>query len=576
MARLAAGLSVLLFGAGALAVAQAHGTRTTYAGSSPEAAVLTAVAGFALVLAAAFLSSRRSSMPLSGLALLAAIAWFAPIWVGWNGGLPLARSLAMLAAGFLFPLLVHIVLAYPDGHVRTRTVRVLVGVAYAETALATIALTLVRDPFFDPICWANCTDNVFLIHSLPNVARAVEVMHRWLTVAVAAALAAVCAWRVLKDSWPARRGLLPVAGPAIVLAAGAAAHSLALNRPSPEDPSDPMFFGVFLITSAAVTLLSAGLAWGALRARLQRRAVARIVASLGEAPAAGSVEAALAHAVGDPQLRIAYWLPTAQRFVDARGRSIAESADIPGRSITALVRDDRRVALVSHAARLPAIESELGPAVRLALENERLQAEALAQLDELRASRTRIVQTGDAERRRLERDLHDGAQQRLLAVSYDIRRALASAEADHDAHAASLLAAALVDVQAALDELRELAHGIYPAILAESGLAAALQTLADTAPLHLEVRDVTEDRYPSAVETAAHVLVVEAVDSAAARDATHAAVTAVRSQQHLLVTVEDDGSDRTSPMMHAADRVGALGGTLTVGARVATAEIPCE
>jgi hypothetical protein len=161
-----------------------------------------------------------------------------------------------------------------------------------------------------------------------------------------------------------------------------------------EDPSDPLFFPIFTRTSAAVTLLAAGLVWGSLRRTLQRRAVVRIATSLGEAPAAGALEPALAQAVGDPELRIAYWLPRAQHFVDAQGHQVVEPRGTPARAITALIQDDRTVALVSHAAGRAGIESLLGPAVRLAREHERLQAEGLAQLDELRASRTRIVPAG--------------------------------------------------------------------------------------------------------------------------------------------------------------------------------------
>ena len=129
----------------------------------------------------------------------------------------------------------------------------------------------------------------------------------------------------------------------------------------------------------------------AARSRLHHRAVARIVTDLREVPAPGSVEAALARAVGDPELRIAYWLPASGRFVDASGAPVAEPAESPGRSVTTLAREDRRVAVVSHFATLPDLERELGSAVRLGLENERLQAEALAHLAELRASRARIV-----------------------------------------------------------------------------------------------------------------------------------------------------------------------------------------
>jgi signal transduction histidine kinase len=204
-----------------------------------------------------------------------------------------------------------------------------------------------------------------------------------------------------------------------------------------------------------------------------------------------------------------------------------------------------------------------------------LQAEALAQLDQLRASRVRIVETGDSERRRLERDLHDGAQQRLLALSYDLRLARAQAQAEGDSQSGSLLTQATDQAQAALAELRELAHGIYPAILAEAGLAAALASLADAAPLPVEIRDAAQGRYPAAVETCAYLLVAEALDDAAGRDASHAAVSAVQDDGRLVITVQDDGTDRTSSMIQLADRVGALDGGLDVEPRRLRAELPC-
>jgi signal transduction histidine kinase len=575
-ARLAIGLAAVSIGLGSLALAQGPGKFTTYAGQSSAAAVLGLIAGFALVLAGLVVSFRRSWTLVGNLTLLADFAWFAPVCVGWQGGSPLVRSLGMLGAGFTFPLLVHAALAYPNGRVQTTAGRVVVGAAYVEAVLAALGLALFRDPFFDPNCWANCTDNSFLLLSLPRVARAIETTDRWFAVAAGAAFVAVCIARLVRNSGPGRRALLPVAMPAMLFAGGITAHAIALQRVPKEDPSDPIFFSTFVIMSAAVTLFAAGLLWGSVNMRLQRRAVARIVTSLGDAPPPGSLESALARAVGDPQLRIAYWLTNTQRYVDANGQPVAEPIAAPGRATTALVRDERRVALVSHAAALPEIESEMGAAVRLALENERLQAEGLAQLEELRASRTRIVETGDAERRRLERDLHDGAQQRLLAVSYEIRLARAAAEEHGDVETSSFLAAALDGVQAALDELRELAHGIYPAILGEAGLATALATLADTAPLQLEITDVAEERYPSPVETGAYVLVVEALDNAATRGATHATVTAVRDNDQLVVTVEDDGSERTSAMVQLDDRVGALGGRLVVGSMTLRATIPCE
>jgi signal transduction histidine kinase len=283
--------------------------------------------------------------------------------------------------------------------------------------------------------------------------------------------------------------------------------------------------------------------------------------------------------VGDPALEVAYWLPEAQRFVDGRGHRTESPVPGHGRAVTPIVRDGRPVAIVVHDAALlegPALEREIGSAARLAVENERLQAEVLAQLEDLRASRARIVETGDAERRRLERDLHDGAQQRLLALSYDLRLAQGAAEADGDPELATLLASAGDDAQAALGELRELAHGIYPAILAEAGLAPALATLAEEAPLPVELGEVARERYSTPVETAAYLTASDTIGDAAGRNATFVSVDVAREDAELVVQIRDDGAARTSPLLPIADRVGALGGSLEVEPHSLRAEIPCE
>jgi signal transduction histidine kinase len=237
------------------------------------------------------------------------------------------------------------------------------------------------------------------------------------------------------------------------------------------------------------------------------------------------------------------------------------------------------VALVVHDAAFlegRALEREIGSAARLAVENERLQAEVLAQLEDLRASRARIVETGDAERRRLERDLHDGAQQRLLALSYDLRLARAAVKADGNRELATLLASAGDEAQAVLGELRELAHGIYPAILAEAGLAPALATLADQAPLPVDLGQMLPERYSAPVETAAYLAVSEGISDAAGRKATLVSVDVASEDQHLVVQVRDDGAAGASQLLHIADRVGALGGSLEVRPHSLRAEIPCE
>jgi signal transduction histidine kinase len=575
VARLAAAVVALAYGLGALAVARGPGEFTTYAGRSDFAAALAVVAGLALVAAGLVTSFARPAGRIGDLALLAGFVWFAPFWAGWRGGPPLVLSLGTLAAGFVFPLLLHLVLAYPGGRLRSKGARALVAAVYLEAALTALGRALFRDPFFDPNCWDNCTDNVFLVRSLPGIASGIQDADLWFSAAAAAALATICVWQLAVASAPARRTLWPVLAGGIALAAATIAHSVGLYRVPLEDPSDPAFLSIFLVGCVAVVVLALGLLWAVLGARVQRRSVARIVAELGEAPSPGSLEPALARAMGDPELRIAYWLPASQRYVDGRGRPVDEPVPASGRAVTALVRGSRRVALVAHAAAFAELEREIGAAVRLALENERLQAEVLAQLHDLRVSRTRIVETGDAERRRLERNLHDGAQQSLLALSYDLRVARADAVAEGDVETASLLADATGQTQAAFDELRELAHGIHPAILTDAGLGPALATLADAAPLTVEIGETTGERYPAAVETAAYLVVAEAIDDAARRGASYAAVRAPRQDERLVVEVDDDGSERTSTMIHLSDRVGAVGGRLEVETTALRAEIPC-
>ncbi len=575
VARLAAGALVFVSGLGALAVARGPGELTTYAGRSDLAAAFAVVAGIALVAAGLVTSFARPAGPIGDLTLLAGLFWFTPFWAGWKGGPPLVLSLGTLAAGFTLPLLLHLVLAFPSGRLRSKGVRVLVVAVYLEGALTALGRALFRDPFFDPNCWDNCTDNVFLVRSLPGVARGIHEVDLWFTTAAAAALATVCIWRLAAASVPARRTLWPVLAGGIALAAATIAHSVTLYRISPENPSNRAFLSIFVLGCVPLIVIALGLLWAVLGARSQRRSVARIVAELGEAPPPGSLEPALARAMGDPELHIAYWLPASQRYVDGRGRPVEEPVPTSGRAVTPLVRGGQRVALVAHSAAFAELEREIGAAVRLALENERLQAEVLAQLHDLRISRTRIVETGDAERRRLERDLHDGAQQRLLALSYDLRVDRAHAEAEGDVETASLFAAAAGEAQAALGELRDLAHGIHPAILTEAGLGPALATLADAAPLAVEVGETTGERYPAAVETAAYLVVAEAIDDAVRRDASYAAVSAPRRDERLVVDVEDDGSERTSTMVHLADRIGAVGGSLEVEPTTLRAEIPC-
>jgi hypothetical protein len=220
----------------------------------------------------------------------------------------------------------------------------------------------------------------------------------------------------------------------------------------------------------------------------------------------GSVELrdALARALGDPGLELAFWLPEAFRYVDAQGRPVTLPVDDPGRAVTAIEREGATVAALIHNVSLrdePELVRGVGSAASLALENQRLEADLTVRMEELRSSHSRLVAVGDAERRRLERDLHDGAQQRFVALALRLR--LVRNQLADDTPPAALLDTAIDELAGGLKELRELARGIHPAILTDQGLEAALRGLAARTPVPVTVLELPDERLPAAVETAA-------------------------------------------------------------------------
>ncbi len=307
--------------------------------------------------------------------------------------------------------------------------------------------------------------------------------------------------------------------------------------------------------------------------------------SLAQTPAsvrrAVSVRERLVRAAGDTGLAVAYRLADPERWVDAYGIEVPTPRAEPGRAVTTLLRGGDIVAAVIHDPSVLApvdLEAALGPATPLAIENERLRAGILAELSALRVSRGRIVAAGDRERSRLERDLHDGAQQRLLALFYDLRMARAAAVADGLEPETLRLDVLIASARAAHEELRELAHGIFPAILAEAGLGPALETLARRADIPLDL-DVDPARADPEAENAAYAVVAAAIRDATATGATEVRVVIQRGADELELTLTDDASPERAVPDDVVDRVGAAGGTIrlaqTAGWRRLEATIPC-
>jgi signal transduction histidine kinase len=556
----------------------AEGGPTSYAGASGAADAADILAGLALVLAGTLAWTQARTRSLGLLAMLAALAWLGPDWEGWEGAPSLVRSLGAAASPFFLPLLFHMAVGVPAGRIAAPAARLAVVAVYALAAAVSVGRALFRDPFLDPYCWRTCLDNAFLVHADPGLASALGDVWTRSALVIGAAAVVIGARRLIHATPPARRVLVPTLVPVVLAATAEVAYAVTLLGNRLENPESAEFAWTFFARALSACALGLGIAWSVLHARRIRSSVSRLAAELAEAPPAGKLRDGLASALGDPDLEVYYWLPDSDRFVTADGSAAAPPTPRSGRAVTPIARAGRPLAVVSHDAVLldaDELERQIGSAARLAIDNERLQAEVLAQLDDLRSSRTRIVEAGDAERRRLERNLHDGAQQRLLAVSYDLRVARATAENDGDQELGNLASRASAEIDGALGELRELAEGIYPAILTEAGLATALATLADDAPLPVELGEVTPDRYPAAVERTAYYTVEEAIRDAAARGATFATVAVSRAGDRLSISVEDDGTDRDTSLVRVADRVGALGGTVDAGVTALRAELPC-
>jgi signal transduction histidine kinase len=316
--------------------------------------------------------------------------------------------------------------------------------------------------------------------------------------------------------------------------------------------------------------------------------VGDLIARLGEAPRPGELRDALAEALGDPSVELVYWLPEDERFVDARGAPFELPEDRADRAVTKVERDGDCIAAIVYDATLRDARSHVravGAAAALALQNERLDAELRAKVGELRASRERMLRIGLEERRRLERDLHDGAQQRLVSMALNMRLARAKLRSDPDA-AEQLLSGASDELEAALGELRELARGIHPAVLSDRGLDTALETLAHRAPVPVELNSLPGERFPEAIELAAYFVVSEALTNVAKyAQASHAVVGLERHNGRLVVQVSDDGVGGADPeqgtgLRGLADRLAVIEGRLEVESEkgrgtTITARIPC-
>ncbi|HEY8870054.1 MAG TPA: histidine kinase [Candidatus Limnocylindrales bacterium] len=548
---------------------------TTYAGASLLAGVADLAAGIGLMVAGTAVLFHRRRPTIGIVAVLAGAAWLSADWIGWQDGNPIVRTMAMLAAPFFLPLILHLVAAYRSGAASDRISQLAVSISYAAVSVVTLLAVLFRNPLTDPNCWNNCTDDVLLVRNQPNLQPALEVARPASGLVVGIALIVLVALRLARATPTERRRIYPVFVPALFVGATATAQTVLLLAMPREGPQIAQFAVLFQLRSWTAALLALGLVWVVIRDRRSRSAIARLARDLGDAPQPGSLAPALGGAMNDPTLQVAYWIPRSGRLVDGAGQTVPAPVSGDQRTVTRIARGGRTVAFVVQDASSAdglRLEREMGPAATLALENERLRVELLSQVEDLRASRARIVAKGDAERARLERDLHDGGQQRLILLLHELGVAREQAVLERNDDLADRLDVARRETSELVSDLRELAHGIHPAVLTERGLRAALLSLADTAPLPVKVQGSAAGRFPRGAEEAAYAIVASALEQAARVGSEGMTVSIIASDGALMIEIDGAGS---GPFPHIADRVASAEGRLAIGGSTLEIWIPC-
>jgi signal transduction histidine kinase len=566
---------ILAAGAALSAIAAA----TTITGSAAEQPWLEALARATIVgapIAVGVYARRHGASARFGTLLVATgVAWFLTTLA--ESSVPAFHAAGRIAGWLSEPLLMYLVLAFPTGRLTARVDRLLIGAGVAIVAVLYLPSVLLVERFPEPSPWSTCSagcpaNALMVAGSEPAfVEDLLRPLREYLVVALFAAVCIRLALRLAASNNLMRRTLAPVLIAAIAHFACFAALIVARRATTASDALDASMWAL----SLSVPLMAAGFLFGIARWQLFLAAASQNLAGrLAAHPDPGALQSALSETFDDPGLLIVY--PDENGgWASADGEAVPAPEAGSGRWLTEVRDDGRVIAGILHDETL-AEEHAFIDAARtytvLTLDNRRLGDEAAALLDEVRESRTRIQASADEERRRVERDLHDGAQQRLVALR--IKLELAAERIDgSDRRSAQLIRELGGDVDGALDEIRSLARGIFPSPLADRGLVEALRSAALQAvlPTTVHARN-TSERYPRAIESAAYFCCLEAMQNASKHALRARSIVIELSDNGLLqFEVRDDGEGFATESVEAGvgltsmhDRLAAVGGELHI------------
>jgi signal transduction histidine kinase len=546
-------------------------------------AILAPLIGLSFIGTGTFAWWRRPLNRFGLLMLSVGFAWF-------MSGLAESNNATIFTIGtYIQPLyiaiVVHMVLAFPTGRLETLGQRAIVIAGYLDVLFVRLPFFLLGGDLSGGLT-GHPPDNAFALFDHPDLANVFD----YTSMLIGAVVLVTALFLLLRKrnaaTRPQRRAQAPMLWNGLVLLVLLGLSFLMELAGVPDEVTSV----ANLLALIAFAVLPFAFLAGLVRSRYSRAgAVGALIERLNNPEDDRSLAQALADALGDRSLKLVYWRPSAGHYVTYDGRPVQMPVPGSGRAITEVEREGIRVGAIIHDESLreePGLVRAAAASAALALENERLEAELRARLDELQSSRARLVEVSMFERRRLERDLHDGAQQRLVALSLQLGLAKRRLEGGDERSAGAMLDAARDELARALEELRELARGIHPAVLTDRGLQAAIETLADRAPLPVTLDAMPPERLPAPVEAAAYFVVAEALTNVVKyAGASQAGVRIARDDGFAVVEVRDDGIGGADPtggtgLRGLADRLAALDGRLEVhsppgAGTLVRAKVPC-